>query len=65
MNPIMSTHPLGYEVSTRMLSLKDGVAIVYRRSGTKKLELNYKDAKKHGKFTVWNKNGQIVSEENY
>ena len=49
----------------RMLSLKDGITIVYRRNGTKKIELNYKDDMKHGKSTVWDKNGQIVSEANY
>ena len=31
-----------YDVSKKMLSLKDGKAIVWKRDGTKKLELNYK-----------------------
>ena len=56
---------LGYEVSTRMLSLKDGKETRWYANGQKKQEGNYKDDKKSGKFTVWDKNGQIIEEHYY
>ena len=57
-----SDYDPGYEVYKRKLSLKSGIAIVYRRDGTKKIELNYKDGKKNGKCREWDKKGQLVSE---
>ena len=34
-------------------------------NGQKKIEGNYKDGKKDGKWTEWYENGQIKSERNY
>lgn len=51
-----------YEIYRRDLSVKNGIAVIYRRDGSKRLELNYKDGKKNGKCREWDKNGQLVSE---
>ena len=44
---------------------KNGLHTEYYDSGRTRVELNYKDGKKRGKFTVWDKNGQIIEEHYY
>jgi antitoxin component YwqK of YwqJK toxin-antitoxin module len=44
---------------------KNGLHTEYYDSGQTRVELNYKDGKKRGKFTVRDKNGQIIEEHYY
>ena len=41
---------------------KEGIARSWRRDGSKHYEINCKDGKSHGVYTLWDENGRVKSQ---